>query len=96
MAVEGLLSAYHGSFGMRAISLRFSNVYGPNSGRKGSVVSAFCKQIARSNTLKVNGDGQQTQSRRAAGVSAVRVPQRRHGLDAIDRGYIVWGVRSGV
>ena len=60
MAVEGLLSAYHGSFGMRAISLRFSNVYGPNSGRKGSVVSAFCKQIARSNTVNVNGDGQQT------------------------------------
>jgi len=60
MAVEGLLSAYQRSFGIRAISLRFSNVYGPHSDRKGSVVSAFCKQIARSNTLKVNGDGQQT------------------------------------
>ena len=33
-----------------------------------------------------------TEARAAIMVAA----QRRHGLDAIDRGYIVWGVRSGV
>lgn len=60
MAVEGLLSAYQGSFGLRSASMRFSNVYGPNSRRKGSVVAAFCKRIAEDNTVQVNGDGEQT------------------------------------
>lgn len=60
LAVEGMLSAYHGSFGLRSAAMRFSNVYGPNSRRKGSVVAAFCKQIARDNTVQVNGDGVQT------------------------------------
>jgi UDP-glucose 4-epimerase len=60
LAVEGLLSAYQGSFGLRSASMRFSNIYGPNSRRKGSVVAAFCKQIARDNTVRVNGDGMQT------------------------------------
>lgn len=60
LAVEGLLSAYQGSFGLRSAALRFSNVYGPNSRRKGSVVAAFCKQIAQDNTMRINGDGEQT------------------------------------
>ena len=60
LAVEGLLSAYQGSFGLRSASMRFSNVYGPNSRRKGSVVAAFCKRIARDNSVQVNGDGEQT------------------------------------
>ncbi|MFT6104313.1 MAG: UDP-glucose 4-epimerase [Paracoccaceae bacterium] len=60
LAVEGLLSAYRGSFGLNAASLRFSNVYGPNSRRKSSVVAAYCKMYLRDGVLKVNGDGQQT------------------------------------
>lgn len=60
MAVEGLLSAYQGSFGLRSASMRFSNVYGPNSRRKGSVIAAFCKMVMRDNTVQINGDGQQT------------------------------------
>lgn len=60
LAVEGLLSAYRGAFGIRSASLRFSNVYGPNSHRKSSVVAAYCKMILENNTLQINGDGQQT------------------------------------
>lgn len=60
LAVEGLLSAYQGSYGLRSASMRFSNVYGPNSRRKSSVVAAFCKQIAQDNTVRINGDGEQT------------------------------------
>lgn len=60
LAVEALLSAYTGSFGMRAAALRFSNVYGPGSGHKGSVVAAFCKAYLQSGQLVINGDGQQT------------------------------------
>ena len=60
LAVEGLLSAYTGAFGLRAAALRFSNVYGPGSAHKGSVVAAFCKAYLDTGTLIINGDGTQT------------------------------------
>jgi len=60
LAVEGLLSAYRGSYGLSSASLRFSNVYGPNSWRKSSVISAFCKMYLQESRLKINGDGMQT------------------------------------
>ncbi len=60
LAVEGLLSAYRGSYGLSSASLRFSNVYGPNSRRKTSVIPAFCKMYFQHNRLKINGDGLQT------------------------------------
>ncbi len=60
LAVEGLLSAYQGSFGLKYASMRFSNVYGPNSFRKSSVIAAYCKMYLNDGTLQVNGDGKQT------------------------------------
>lgn len=60
LAVEGLLSAYTGSYGMPAAAMRFSNVYGPNSERKSSVVAAFCKSYMQTGRLLINGDGTQT------------------------------------
>lgn len=60
LAVEGLLSAYSGTFGLRAAALRFSNVYGPGSAHKGSVVAAFCKACLDTRRLTINGDGTQT------------------------------------
>jgi len=60
LAIEGLMSAYQGSFNLRCVSLRFSNVYGPYSGHKDSVVAAFCKSYIESGTLQINGDGRQT------------------------------------
>lgn len=60
LAVEGLLSAYRGSYGLNSASIRFSNVYGPYSSRKGSVIAAFCKMYIEDSRLKINGDGMQT------------------------------------
>ncbi|MEP4197313.1 MAG: NAD-dependent epimerase/dehydratase family protein [Aliishimia sp.] len=60
LAVEGMLSAYTGSFGMKTAALRFSNVYGPNSRHKTSVVSTFCRDYLDAGRLTVNGDGLQT------------------------------------
>lgn len=60
LAVEGYCSAYSACYGMKAASLRFSNVYGPRSWHKGSVVALFIKQILRGETLTVYGDGEQT------------------------------------
>lgn len=58
LAVEGLCSAWAGSYGFSALSLRFANVYGPRSFHKGSVVAAFFRQIADGQPLIVHGDGQ--------------------------------------
>lgn len=57
---EGYCSAFYGSFGLDTTALRFSNVYGPYSYRKGSVVAHFFKSILQGEPLIVYGDGQQT------------------------------------
>lgn len=60
LALEGYASAYSACYGINAASLRFSNVYGPRSWHKGSVVAHFIKQILKGETLIVYGDGEQT------------------------------------
>lgn len=56
---EGYMSAYAEPYGMRTVSLRFSNVYGPGSLHKGSVVAHFFKKVLKGETLEVFGDGSQ-------------------------------------
>jgi len=59
LAVEGYCSAYSASYGLDIASLRFSNLYGPRSFHKGSVVAAFFKRILKDEPLTVYGDGSQ-------------------------------------
>ena len=61
LSSEAYSSAFNHSYGMKISSLRFSNVYGPYSFHKGSVVAHFFKQIIHGDDLTVYGDG--TQSR---------------------------------
>lgn len=80
LACEGYLSAYAGSYGMQAASLRFTNVYGPRSFHKGSVVAHFIKQILKQDDLVVYGDGSQARD-------YIYVDDLCRGiLDCIDRG----------
>jgi UDP-glucose 4-epimerase len=60
LAGEGYCSAFRGAYGLPTISLRFSNIYGPFSYHKGSVVAKFFRQVQRGKPLTVFGDGQQT------------------------------------
>ncbi len=60
LACEGYCSAYAGSFGLETIALRFSNVYGPRSAYKGSVVAKFVKNILTGTPLTIYGSGGQT------------------------------------
>jgi hypothetical protein len=53
-------SAFAGSYGLAATALRFTNVYGPFSYHKGSVVAHFMKRIMDGEPLVVYGDGSQT------------------------------------
>jgi UDP-glucose 4-epimerase len=57
---EGYCSAFAGSFDMKTVSLRFSNVYGPYSLHKKSVVITFLKNILNQQPLIIYGDGSQT------------------------------------
>lgn len=60
LSVEGYCWAYSQSYGLAASSLRFSNIYGPHSKNKSSVVAAFIKDIAEKQSVTVYGDGEQT------------------------------------
>jgi UDP-glucose 4-epimerase len=59
LATEGFCSAYFGSYGLRCLSLRFSNIYGPHSAHKKSVVAAFIRRALNDEPLIVYGDGGQ-------------------------------------
>lgn len=60
LAGEGYCSAYFKTFGVETVALRFSNVYGPFSTRKDSVVAKFIKNVLQQKNLEVYGDGAQT------------------------------------
>jgi UDP-glucose 4-epimerase len=59
LAVEGYCSAFSGSYGLPCMTLRFSNMYGPRSAHKKSVVAAFIKNVIKGEPLIVYGDGSQ-------------------------------------
>jgi UDP-glucose 4-epimerase len=60
LAGEAYCSAFFGSFRLNTVALRFSNVYGPFSYHKGSVVAQFFKNLLNGEPLLIYGDGRQT------------------------------------
>lgn len=61
-SVEQYLSYYARIHGLRAVSMRFANVYGPRQDPHGEagVVAIFCGKLLRGEALTVFGDGNQT------------------------------------
>lgn len=57
---EAYCSAFFGSYGLNTVALRFSNVYGPYSYHKGSVVAQFFRNLMQKEPLVIYGDGEQT------------------------------------
>lgn len=57
---EAYCLAYHGSWGLGTVALRFGNVFGPFSVHKQSVVAKFFKDMLGKNDITIDGDGQQT------------------------------------
>ncbi|MCL4457696.1 MAG: GDP-mannose 4,6-dehydratase [Nitrospirae bacterium] len=60
LAGEGYCCAYFRTFGLKTVSLRFGNVYGPRSKHKSSVVAKFFKSALKGEPLEIYGDGNQT------------------------------------
>ena len=60
LAGEGYCSAYYRTYGLKTVSLRFGNVYGPRSKHKSSVVAKFFKHAMTDIPLEIYGDGNQT------------------------------------
>jgi UDP-glucose 4-epimerase len=60
LAGEAYCLAYHGSWGLATVALRFGNVYGPYSSHKQSVVARFLRDVLTSGAITVDGDGLQT------------------------------------
>jgi UDP-glucose 4-epimerase len=60
LAGEGYCLAYHGSWRLGTVVLRFANVYGPYSTHKNSVVAKFFKDILIKGQITIDGDGEQT------------------------------------
>jgi UDP-glucose 4-epimerase len=60
LAGEGYCSVYYRTFGVETVCLRFSNVYGPLSGHKNSVVAKFIKRTLSGESFEIFGDGHQT------------------------------------
>lgn len=57
---EAICSAYYHSYGLKTVSLRFANAYGPYSDHKTSVIAKFLKRIKDGKSLEIYGDGKQT------------------------------------
>jgi UDP-glucose 4-epimerase len=57
---EAYCSAFHGAYGLDAVAVRFSNAYGPRSGRKTNVIPLFIRRIMAGEPLTIYGDGTQT------------------------------------
>jgi UDP-glucose 4-epimerase len=60
LAGEAYCSAYKHSYDIDTVGLRFSNVYGPGSMAKSSVVAKFIRNGISDGVLEIYGDGSQT------------------------------------
>jgi len=61
MSGENYCNAYYGTFGVETIAFRFSNVYGPLSWHKNSIVSKYIKALLNGDKeFPIYGDGNQT------------------------------------
>lgn len=58
--MELYTTAYYHSYNMNVVSLRFSNVYGPHSTLKTSLVAKFIKKIINREEINIYGSGDQT------------------------------------
>jgi UDP-glucose 4-epimerase len=81
-AGEMVLSCYNAAYGVRGVSLRFTNVYGPGMSEKDSIVPRLMRVAAEGGTFNVYGDGRQVRDyvNVADVVSAILLGLRQPGM----------------
>lgn len=57
---EAYCSAYYRTFGIKTTALRFSNVYGPLSSHKNSLVARCIRRVMEGQHIEIYGDGENT------------------------------------
>ena len=57
LACEAYCSAFAESYGLKTVSLRFANAYGPYSTHKSSVISKFITNVLQNRPLTIYGEG---------------------------------------
>jgi len=62
LTVDNYLNFYYKIYGLKYISLRYANVYGPrqNAFGEAGVIAIFVDQLTKGKDLIINGDGRQT------------------------------------
>lgn len=73
LACEGYCSAYRHSFGLSTCVLRFSNVYGPYSQHKASVIAKCMRAALDGQEIVIYGDGRQTRDYLYVGDAAAAI-----------------------
>jgi len=96
LAGEAYCLAYHGSWGLETVALRFGNVYGPFSGHKNSVVAKFFKDILAHGEILIDGDGRQTRDFIYAGDLCRAVVRALEGDVAGEVFQIATGVETSI
>lgn len=92
LAAEAYCLTYRSAFALSAVALRFSNVYGPHSDHKTSVVAQFITTILAGGPLTIYGDGGQTRDflfardLTAAVWAALGAGRTQHGVYQIGSG----------
>jgi UDP-glucose 4-epimerase len=89
VAMEQYAAAWKAIHGIRAVSLRYANVYGPRQNPQGEagVVAIFCHRLLTGQQPIVNGDGEQTRDYvyvedvAAANVRALERPEVDGGIN---------------
>jgi UDP-glucose 4-epimerase len=89
LACEGYCSAFHASYGLKTVCLRFSNAYGPFSLQKNSVIARFLRDALLRGELTIYGDGHQTRDF----IHVDDISQAIHLLLEMDlTSHEVWGI----
>ncbi len=101
LAGERYVDYYHMVHGIRAVILRYANVYGPRQDPHGEagVVAIFCTRLLRNEPCIVYGDGEQTRDFiyvgdvAAANLRALDLPQRPEANGA---GAAIFNIGTGL
>ncbi len=82
LAGEGYCSVYYKTYGVETVCLRFSNVYGPLSSKKSSVIAKFIKRALAGKALEIYGAGDQARDFICVLdlVNAIRISAEKSGI----------------